>query len=300
MLSVIAVLPLTFPDVGCCQAPAGRSIDTDCLLIKLDQADIGAKRNGIIDKIFARVGDELNATDPVFNLSTKQTSAQLSVARAEFDEAEAIAANTWSIGVAQAELDKSSKEDEMLQAVPRVPYLEQFRATKTKEKNTAELHAAESKKLEDQLHANVTQAALRVAEIAVEDAESAAPFTGTIVKQLKYEGEWAEQGDVILRMVRMDKLMLQGIVNVKDISPYKVTGAKATATFTFSGEEPVVLSDLVIVKSSPEIDLDGNYLVWTHVTNLRRSDLRNQPQWLLRPGMSGELRIVLSQPAQNE
>lgn len=269
-------------------------VAADCLLMVVDQAELGAKRTGRIRRVHARLGEQVPRGAVVFELEPKKAQANVALAFAELEQARTEAENPWKVRAAEVELQKAMKESELLDRIGRVPFLEQFRAEKAREKSDAELHGAETERSVLQFNARSKEAALEVAKIDAEAMVTKSPFAGSVVRELKYEGEWAQQGDSIVKLIRMDKLMLQGIVNVADLAPHRAPGAVATAEFKIAGGFPVALRDLVISGAAPEVDLDGNYLVWTFVTNVKEKDRQGRPQWVLRPGMTGKLRIDVS------
>lgn len=273
------------------QDDAAPAIETDCLLMVLDRIDLAASRDGVLTSVKVRMGDNVDQNQLAFELDDEEARARMAVAEAQFDQAAVRANNEWNIRSAEAELRKSSKEDELLHEVGRTPELERFRARSNKEKDAAELQIAKATHEENAYARAVANAELQVAEIDVRDRTARSSLSGTVVKQYRHEGEWCKQGDPVLRILRMDRLMLQGIVNLRDIAPHRVVGMKAKATFRIGDEPPVVMDDLTIIRCSPEVDLDGNYLVWTIVDNQQTIE-DDMPRWLLRPGISGALTIT--------
>jgi multidrug efflux pump subunit AcrA (membrane-fusion protein) len=269
-------------------------ISTECLLLKLDQASVAAKRDGIVEKVYVRRGDEIAAEDPLFDQSQEEAKARHAAATAALERAKTRAGNLGPIRVAEAELKKSTKEDALLREAGRTPFLEQFRAAMSVERNSAELRAARATHAEHQLDVQVKRAEEQLAKMDVMDRNILSPITGTIVKQYRFAGEWVRKGDPVVKILRMDELMLQSIVNTRNIAPHKISGATMQAEFELAGEPPFVLDGLVVLKASPEVDLDGNYGIWAHIHNVRRSDLRGESQWMLRPGLTGKLRIEIS------
>lgn len=268
-------------------------VATDCLLMILDQVDLAAQRDGVLTELLARAGEDVTAGQRLFQLSDDESRARLEVAEAELRQATIKAENEWNIRAAEVELRKSIKESELLDEVGRTPYLERYRAASNKDRNEAELKIAEAFHREDLYARQVAQAEREVALLDLQERESVSPFGGTIVKQFRFRSEWCRQGDPVVRILRMDRLTVQAIVNLRDIAPHQIVGMQATATFQIGGEqeEPVVFDNLTITRCSPEVDLDGNFLVWTTVDNRKAVSAGGQPQWLLRPGISGSIKI---------
>ena len=107
-----------------------------------------------------------------------------------------------------------------------------------------------------------------------------APFSGTVVEQMRQEGEWVEAGDSVLRLIRIDVLSVDGFADADSIDqsfqgrPVSVTGSSRQGTVTLTGR-------LVFV--SPEVDsVNGQVAVRAEVDN---------PERLLRPGQAVTMRV---------
>ena len=268
------------------------SVETNCLLMVLDQVELAARRDGIIEDLHARMGDEVKEGALLIEFGLSEAKARLAVAEAKLEQAQVLASDLSGIEAAKIQLIRTAKELRMLEEVGKVPFLEKFRAASEKSKSHAELEIARKTHEEAVEAASVASAEVRLAAIDVSDRTVRAPVAGTVVKQFKFRGEWCRQGDPVVKILRMDRLMLQGIINIKEVAPHNVAGMDATASFELAGENPVVLTGLKVEKVNPEIDLDGNYVVWTSVDNKKGIDAAGNPRWLLRPGISGSLKIT--------
>lgn len=274
-----------------CVSVASEPLRADCLLLVQDKVDVASTRDGLLTTLGVRLGDEVESGDLLVELAKSESEARRTVALSERKLADAKYKNDWPIRVAEANLKGSSKEVELLEEVGRSPFLERFRAATDSEKNRAELRLAEATQREDKLSLEIRDAELMLAEIDLAERTIRAPLTGIVTREFKYDGEYVLRGDPIVRIVRMDRLVLQAFVNLRDIAPHQVQGLEVTATFTLPGESPLNLTGLRIERVAAEVDLDGSYLVWTSVENMKRVTASGRTQWLLRPGMTGTISI---------
>jgi multidrug resistance efflux pump len=112
-----------------------------------------------------------------------------------------------------------------------------------------------------------------------------APFEGDVTEIHLHVGEWAEEGKPIMRIVRMNRLRVEGFVKVRDILPADIVGRQVRveaelaqgSTQTFSGEITFV---------SPVVQAGGEYRVWAEVANRQE-----RGHWLLRPGLEARMSI---------
>ena len=90
-------------------------------------------------------------------------------------------------------------------------------------------------------------------EIAAERLERRklrAPFSGTVVEQIKHPGEWVEIGESVLRIVRMDVLSVEGYVSANLVTSAS-QGRKVTVACGSSADNRI---EGTLVFVSPEID----------------------------------------------
>jgi multidrug resistance efflux pump len=131
----------------------------------------------------------------------------------------------------------------------------------------------------------------KLARHDVERRRLLASLDGVVVQLLKHPGEWLQAGEPVLRLVRMDRVRVEGFVDaslygddeVAD-QPVRVFVARQRGQReTFSGK---------IVFVNPLIEASGNYRVWAEVENRQRNG-----RWLLRPGSEAEMVIELASSA---
>ncbi len=117
-----------------------------------------------------------------------------------------------------------------------------------------------------------------LAEHAVARRRIVAPFAGTIVERLLQRGEWVESGQAVYRLVRMDRLRAEGVVNASQIDESFV-GREIRVTVELSAQSVTVNGKLTYI--SPEVEPVTNQVrVWAEIDNRLRA---------LRPGMQAEM-----------
>ena len=108
------------------------------------------------------------------------------------------------------------------------------------------------------------------------------PLSGIIAERLKNEGEWVEAGEPVLRVIRMDRLAVEGYVDA-DLINQTSRGRAVSVRATVRGETVTVEGRITYV--SPEIDsAKKDVQIKAEVDN---------PNLILRPGQPVEM-VVLS------
>ena len=108
-----------------------------------------------------------------------------------------------------------------------------------------------------------------------------APFAGVVVERLRSPGEWAEVGESVLRIIRMDVLLVEGYVGSHLINQ-EFRGRKVVVGCGESRSVRRIEGTVVFV--SPEVDPVSQQV-------LVRAEIRN-PDLHFRPGQPAQMWIV--------
>jgi multidrug efflux pump subunit AcrA (membrane-fusion protein) len=143
------------------------------------------------------------------------------------------------------------------------------------------LQKAESEHATAALNLNGLQKQVAIAEARLERRKLKAPFSGVIVERLRSEGEWAEVGESVLRIIRMDVLYVEGYVSAPLIQQ-SFRGHKVLVNC--SDSENAGKIDGTVVFVSPEIDSVSQQV-------LVRAEIPN-PDLQFRPGQPAKMWIA--------
>lgn len=108
------------------------------------------------------------------------------------------------------------------------------------------------------------------------------PLDGEVAEVFRHRGEWLEPGQRVMRIVRLDRLKVEGFVDSRAITS-SLRGAAVRVRVTPNDEDkPAIVKGKVVFISS-EIDaVNGQVRVWAEVEN---------PDLVLRPGLPAEMVI---------
>jgi multidrug efflux pump subunit AcrA (membrane-fusion protein) len=157
-----------------------------------------------------------------------------------------LAAQRATLGIEQAELDHKS-------------------AAETEKLRTAELEGA---------------------RYDIERRRVLAPVAGEVVEIFKRVGEWVQTGDPVVRIVRMDRLRVEGFADAAQTGDEEIVDGLVEVTVRRQRDEPPETFTGKIVYVNPIIEATGSYRVWAEVENRQRNG-----RWLLRPGMEAHMKI---------
>lgn len=239
-----------------------------------------------------RRGHSVTAQQIISELDKTDINLKLGVAEAELTHLKAKAENVGPVETAETAVRRAEKEDQLLSELGKnAVYLELFRMRNNLEKTTAELRSAKSQLLQDNLQVDVKKNQLKQLEYDLRRNTIRSPYDGVVNDLLKHKGEWVRQGDPIVKITRMDKLLVEGFLDSAKVSPNSVIGAPAKVTIKAAQGDPTVFDGLVIEHPAPKLELDGKFPVWVEIVNRQVKDRNTRQQWLIRPGMNGTMTV---------
>jgi len=275
------------PPLGGKTAAESRDVQiTHCQITLLEQANVPATEAGVISQIeirpgsYVERGQELARLDEQKQLlEKKQAECDLQATLAELanDVAMRFASKSWEVTRAEWR-EKSDANAHVRNAVAP----QELRRLKlAEERAQLEIEQAEHQRTVQQVHVDSRKAAVALREWQLVQRRIVAPLAGVVAKVERHRGEWVNPGDVVCRIYRLDRLKVEGFLNIKDFGP-EVLGSRVTAHVTLPGGKT---GDFVgkIVFVAPEVEAQtGDFHIWAEVEN--RDDL-------LRPGLSAVLTL---------
>lgn len=131
------------------------------------------------------------------------------------------------------------------------------------------------------LTSRLKETEMKLARQALERRTIASPLSGMVVQVMQQQGEWVTGGKTVFRVVRLDRLRVEGFVSAKR-SKADLVGRKVTWTVDL-GDDPATDFAGEIVFVSPEVDpVNQTVRVWAEIENSKL---------VLRPGLRGKVKI---------
>jgi multidrug resistance efflux pump len=261
---------------------------------ELDQVSVPAQQDGLIAELFVRRGHSVTAQQIISELDKTDINLKRSVAESELTHLKAKAENDGPVEAADTAVRRAEKEDQLLSELGKnAVYLELFRTRNNFEKASAELRSAKSQLLQDTLQVDVKMNQLKQLEYDLKRNTVRSPYDGVVNELLKHQGEWVRQGDPIVKITRMDKLLVEGFLDSAQVSPNSVIGATAKVSIQAMNGNRTEFEGLVIEHPAPKLELDGKFPVWVEIENRQAEDRNSRLQWLIRPGMNGTMTVSI-------
>ncbi|MDX1965125.1 MAG: efflux RND transporter periplasmic adaptor subunit [Pirellulales bacterium] len=259
-------------------------IDT-ALVTLIDKADIPARDAGVLAELTVTEGQSVKKGDTLARLDLAEQHAAREEAVAAAAAAAELAENDIKLryaraglAVAQAEYQRAKESLEKFEKSVSQTELDQLRLVV--EKSALEIEQAEQDLKLAKLTEIRKRQELAIATERLEKRRILAPFDGIVAEVRKQRGEWVQPGETVLRLIRSDRLRVEGFL------PAAATLNLASAEVQFAC--PALKNNAQsfpgkITFVSPEVNaVNGQVRIWAELPNAAGQ---------LRPGLVGELII---------
>ncbi len=107
------------------------------------------------------------------------------------------------------------------------------------------------------------------------------------MKLHRHLGEWVQQGEPVVHIIRIDRLWVEGFVSAADFHPDDLRGRDARVTVALAGGRQRTFDGKVVFVDSI-VQAGGSFLVRVEVQNDRENG-----SWVLSPGLGAKMTIPL-------
>ena len=187
-----------------------------------------------------------------------------------------------SAEVSSAKLNRSRSSNQRAPGVVSRGRLQELELESHRDKLRVE---QASKNLEvARMEMDLTLADIALSENAMEKANIISPIGGVVVLVEKNPGEWVEPGETVLKIVRLDRLRLEGFVTASQAGKIKI-GDSAKVVFeqeSMAGKEVNGKVTFINPEANP---VNSQVEVWVEIDNLNGS---------LMPGLEASIIVECS------
>jgi multidrug efflux pump subunit AcrA (membrane-fusion protein) len=261
-----------------------------CLITPINDVQVPAPRSGLLTEIQVREGARIAKNDALAQLDDTDARIKLRSAQAERDAAAARAQSELDVRYAQATYAVAEAEHRIsVQVNERQPnsvsLVEVERQRLTAEQAALKIELGKHERAVRIIESGASKAKAESAENDVRLHRILAPLDGEVTEIYGQAGEWVEAGKPVMRVVRLDRLRVEGFVKVRDWLPGELAGRQVQVRVTLARGDVREFTGKITYVSSI-VQAGGDYSVWAEVDNRREQD-----QWLLRPGLEAEMSL---------
>jgi len=255
---------------------------------RLMASGLPAREAGVLVQLTVREGATVSKGDVIAKIDDNQPQMERRKAKAEHDQALAKAESDVDVRYAQkaqAVAQKASeKAEQSHKSVPgSVTDVERDRLRLEWEKSGLQIEQASLERRLNDLTAAAKGVEVEASENGIERRLIKAPLDGIVVQVFPHQGEWMQPGDPLARVVRTDKLRVEGFVDASKWGPDKVRNRPVTVTVMLDNGPQEFAGRIIFV--SPLVE-SGDYRVFAEVEN-RQAD----GEWLLQAGQTVTMTI---------
>ena len=296
MLTMLAAA--SCPPVGARAAGPAEPTLERCLVSLIDEAKVPAREEGVLVQLSVREGDVVSRDEVIARIDDNQPQMERRKAKAEHDQAVAKAASDVDVRYSNKARQVAFKawekaENAHKQSPGSVTEVERDRLRLEAEKTDLQIEQAELERKLSALAAAAKGVEVEAADNSIERRLIKAPLDGVVVQVFPHQGEWMQPGDPLARVVRTDKLKVEGYVDAARWDPELVRDRPVTVEVQLANERRERFTGRIVVVS-PLDESGGDYRVVAEVEN-RRDEASKQ--WLLRAGKTASMTVhSLRQP----
>jgi macrolide-specific efflux system membrane fusion protein len=297
-LLLLASLVISCPLAAFAEPPASSEpVLERCLVSLVEEAKVPAREPGVLVELKVREGATIRRGDVIAKIDDDQPQMEKRKAKAEHDQAVAKAESDvdvrYSVAAEQVAEAEHKKALESHAKVPgSVTEVERARLMLNERKSELQIEQAELERRMAALAAASKGVELEAAENAIERRLIKSPLDGVVVQIFPHQGEWMQPGDPLARVVRADKLRVEGYVDSSRFGPEEVRDRPVTVEVKLADDRKETFAGRIVF-TSPLVESGGDYRVFAEVENRQAP---GSGQWLLRAGQTARMTIHSSQP----
>jgi multidrug efflux pump subunit AcrA (membrane-fusion protein) len=286
---VAGLLPLL---PGAAAAAEPQPVLQRCLVSLVEEAKVPAREPGVLEELLVREGDAVSKGEVIAKIDDDQPQMERRKAKAEHDQAVAKSDSDVDVRyavaaekVAQIEFEKAAESDRKVPG--SVTRVELNRLQLNEQKSELQIEQAQLERKVSAMAAVSKGVEVDAAENAIERRLIKSPLDGVVVQIFPHQGEWMQPGDPLARVVRTDKLRVEGYVDASQWSPEQVRDRPVTVEVTLDENRREKFTGRIVF-TSPIVESGGDYRVFAEVENRQAPGSQT---WLLRAGQTATMTI---------
>ncbi|WP_417849990.1 efflux RND transporter periplasmic adaptor subunit [Thalassoglobus sp.] len=268
--------------------PPAKPIPVQSAVVSLiDDVDLAFGETGIVEKVYVSAGDQIRKGDLLAELNSTDAELEINRVHAELEMAKLKAHNDLSVqltvkalGLANAELSRAVKANEEFDNTVSASEID--RLTLSRDEAELRIEQAQHDLEYTRLQVRLKDVEFDIARRKRERRRLRSPIDGVVVKVEHHGGEWAQPDQTFCRIIRTDRVRVEGFVNEADGDVEIGQPVMLSLLSSKTGEPQQFPGTVTFV--DPEIDtVTGQYRISAEFEN---------PEGILRAGQRPTLLIV--------
>jgi len=277
------------------QGSERRAVVDHCLVSLIDDVNVSAQEAGVLLTVPVSDGQSVRIGELLAQTDDRRAQVARETAEIELRAAQEKADDDIEVRYAEAAHDVARQEFENALEINRnapktVPKSEVRRRELAMKRARLQIDRSKLDLRVAKMSAEVHLANVKAAEQAVARRKILSPVNGQVVSVLIRPGEWVDPGDAVVRLVRLDRLRVEGFLDASRFDPAVVDQRPVSVSVeSDAGRTEQFVGQVVYV--SPLIQSGDKYRVRAEVEN--RTEQRH---WRLKPGKTARMTIQLASP----
>ena len=261
-----------------------------CFTKLISDVEVPAPESGPLTSMHVREGDMIESQHNMAKINDQLAQLRLETARTKLAIASEKARNDVDIRAAQNALQIAERERKTNQGLKNKGAMarQEYERSVLQEKQAGlQLEQARRDMETAVKDAQVESFNVKAATDSIERHLIRSPIDGNIMEIYKEPGEWVNAGDNVLRVARLDRLYVQGLLDSRLFNPHEIEGKPVTVTLTMARDQQETFKGRIIF-----VALEKNTSKFYSV----RAEVENKTiggRWLLLAGEEVSMRIHL-------
>ena len=280
-------------DTGVTDSPASKvenQVRVPAAMVKIaDAISVPAEYAGVLTKMLVREGQMLKEGDLIAKINDSELQIQLSEAKLENQISSITAKNDVDIRfarksseVAQADVGRSYRSNAKVPNSVSMAKIE--RQVLERDRTILQMEQAERDFEVASLKKSMTESQIEMSKLLIKKTEVRAPMAGMVVSVERHKGEWVEPSETIVRVVKVDRLRVEGFVPAEEAAKVKI-GAPVEVKFSQKWLKDHVYRGKIVFVDPEANPVNSQIIVWAEIENHQNR---------LLPGLRGDILIDTS------
>ena len=263
-----------------------------CQVFLIQDVEVPAEQAGRLMLVDVRENDIVEPDDLLAQIDDRQARLQKTAAELERNAAQTRAEDDIEVQYAKKSLELADAELMQDLAINRaspgvIPMADIRRKQLARHRAELQIDRSRLDLKVAKMNAEVQQAAVDAAENNILRMQINAPFKGVVIDVMKQKGEWVDIGEPVIRIVRMDRLRVDGFLNGKDFNPSDLSDGEVIVTVQLArGRVERFTGRVTFI--SPLVQAGNRFRIRAEVENRQ-----HKGYWLLSPGMTATMTVDL-------